>query len=116
MNDYVTGTCASACVDYSKCSLPAPPCPYRPIMNESDFAYYSTCKEVCGLHLDDMPNFNPLLYSAFWNITSVRGHLSVTNNKYIYALDFLPNLRAVRCNEEGRMVFLLLQLIFLVKV
>ncbi len=94
--DYITGLCASECIDPSKCSSPSAPCVYKPIRTEDDFAYYSNCTEVCGLYLNDMPNFDPILYKAFANLTKIRGHLSITNNKYIYSLDFLSSITIVR--------------------
>jgi hypothetical protein len=87
--------CTTQCYDQTKCSSPTRTCPYRPIKTEADFAYYAGCNEVCGLYLDNMPNFDPLLYSVFRNLTRVRGHLSITNNKYIYSLDFLKSVVVV---------------------
>jgi hypothetical protein len=50
---------------------------------------------VCGLELNNLPEFNPQLFSAFQNLNLVRGQLIITNNKFIYNLDFLRNLYLV---------------------
>jgi hypothetical protein len=51
--------------------------------------------QVCTLELSNLPPFDPSLFSAFKHLTLVRGRLVISNNKYLYNLDFLSNLYLV---------------------
>ena len=89
VTDYQTGMCTNRCQNYSMCSSSRPPCIFRPLRSADDFAYYQGCTEVCGLYMDNLPNFDPVLFNVFKNLTFIRGVLSITNNRYLYSLDFL---------------------------
>jgi hypothetical protein len=96
LQDYTNGQCTTKCLDSSKCSSPRPPCAFRALAEEADFEHYRGCTDVCGLYLDDIPSFKPVLFEVFRSIINIHGHLSVTNNKNIYSLDFLENVVSVR--------------------
>ena len=95
MHDNITDYCTTECVDPQQCSNADPPCEFLQLETADDFAQYTNCTDVCGLYLDNLPNFDPSLFSAFKNLRRVIGHLSVTNNQYLYSLDFLANLTFV---------------------
>ena len=52
-------------------------------------------RQVCTLLLDNLPPFDPALFSVFGSLTTIRGLLSVTNNQNLYALAFLTNVTLV---------------------
>ena len=95
MTDGITGQCASYCLDQTQCSSPSRPCPYHPIRVNADFLYYNNCTELCDLHLDDLPLYSPWEYRVFTGVTKIRGVLTVTNNEFLYTIDFLSNLTSV---------------------
>jgi hypothetical protein len=94
IQDRLTGNCVTRCLDESKCSAPQP-CPFKPLRSVADFAYYQNCEEACSLHLDDLDNFDPTLFNVFKRLRRIRGTLSVTNNKYLYTLEFLSGVEQV---------------------
>ena len=119
-DDFITGECTNICQDINQCSQPSPPCVFKPIRSAEDFKHYENCTEVvvimfasdrscaqvCGLELNNLPEFNPQLFSAFRNLNLVRGQLIITNNKFIYNLDFLSNLYLV-CQASALCVWLM---------
>ena len=45
--------------------------------------------------MDNLPPFDPELFNVFKSLTLVRGLLKVSNNEYLYNLDFLSNVYSV---------------------
>ena len=50
---------------------------------------------MCTLLLDNLPPFDPALFSVFGSLTTIRGLLSVTNNQNLFSLAFLTNVTLV---------------------
>ncbi len=81
--------CTSQCVDPNHCSSSSVPCGRKAILSEADVLSLENCTEVCGLYLENMPNFDVRVFRALSKLKYIRGHLSVRNNPYLTSLDFL---------------------------
>ena len=61
------------------------------------FQHSMTEFQICGLQLNNLPQFWLSSYQAFENVTRIIGRLTITNNQYIYTLQFFSSLVEVFC-------------------